>query len=135
MNNRSDKDLKTNILNLALGEGIKYGAVSTLVGGIVLAVSQSRSEWFNKSFNTSAKTSIPVMACLAGFSIGYEVTMVNAERNPERWGLVAKNEKVEESLQAQKPIIPFHHWILNFFYGNNNLSIKCIGIKICFVSR
>ena len=108
-----DEARKKLVLDLAYGEGIKWGVLNGLVAGIATGVASIKSERFNRGTSVSAKTAIPVMTAVFSWSLAFEMTMNSAHRFPERWGL---EEKKEESKKG--PVLPFHHWVVNTLYGN-----------------
>jgi hypothetical protein len=70
---------KEKAIAIASGEGIKYGLIGLLLGGGIL-VATRKSNFFMKYMSVSAKTSIPVMMGLFGFSLKYELVLIDASK-------------------------------------------------------
>lgn len=64
---------------LARGEGIKYGLFGLILGGGIL-IGTRNSNFFIKYMSVSAKTSIPVMMGLFGFTLQYELLLIDASK-------------------------------------------------------
>ena len=103
---------------------MKFGALTFVGASAGTYMAMKSSPWFNKAFSVSAKASIPVMTGIAMWSLGYELTMNNMNRMPEKYGLPRIVElDGEESMYpilAAKPSknTPLHHRVANAFYGN-----------------
>eukprot|EP01041_Mallomonas_annulata_P010933 gene10933-22825_t len=123
---------KEYILALSMTEGIKYGALATAIGGGVTLYGIKYVPWFNKSFSTSAKTSIPVMAGVFTWSLMYELTMNSAHRYPERWGIDDPTNLPDPSQVARKSEkrLPFHHWVANTLYDNSFQFVGLAGVGL-----
>lgn len=120
---KSEDELKKErILSIALGEGLKYGS---LVGVAVTAgtvFASYRSKKFDKFLSLSARTSFPLITGLFAFSVKYELTMIDAQRYPENWGL---KEYVEKGKVTN---MPFHHRVLNAIYDNPFKMVAALGV-------
>ena len=86
---------KEQSLSIALGEGVKYGSLSSLTFGGISYFMTKYSPMFDKSMSISAKVSLPVMAGLFAFALTTERTMNSINLDPESWGIYA-NELEKE---------------------------------------
>jgi len=57
------------------------------------------------------------MATVFSFAFVTEVTMNNASRFPEKWGLT---EKAITENKVVKGYMPVHHSLLNYLHGNKS---------------
>ena len=57
-----------------LGEGIKYGILGLVIGGAAVAIGHKTNSNFARFMSPSAKTAIPVMLGLFGFTLKFELT-------------------------------------------------------------
>lgn len=118
--------IKERTLSICLGEAIKYttvtGAVSTAG---VLYMLQYRP-WFKKSTNVSVRVAIPTMVALFTFGLSFELTMVAAQRHPERWGLAPS----PDNSKKVPLVIPFHHWVMNRVYDHPWVTMTVLGAPL-----
>mmetsp|Transcript_26177 Transcript_26177/g.26417 ORF Transcript_26177/g.26417 Transcript_26177/m.26417 type:complete len:185 (+) Transcript_26177:121-675(+) len=115
---------KEKVMSLALGEGLKWGLISTSAGLGGTLYGMKYSPLFVKSFSTSARTSIPVMAGVFSFSLAYELTMNSAHRYPERWGL-EEGSLTKKAADRIPTNMPFHHTAANTLY---DYSFEFVGV-------
>jgi hypothetical protein len=74
----------------------------------------------------SAKASLPVMAGLFMWSVRFELTVSDATRHPENWGLV---EVTDNGLQLKKvKNMPVHHQAMNYAYDHPFTMIVGMGL-------
>ena len=71
---------KVRALNIAFGEGAKWGIVGFVASGLGVLYGTKYSPSFNKSFGPSGKTAIPLMAGLFLWALKYELTTVDTVR-------------------------------------------------------
>jgi hypothetical protein len=109
-----------------LGFGI--GAAGFVAGGVGTLLASKYSPWFQKYMGLSAKASLPVMAGLFMWSLNFELTMTDATRNPEKWGLIEDGEFKMELKKESK--LPYHHQAMNYAYDNPFTMIVSMGAPL-----
>lgn len=116
---------KEKILNIAMVKSVKYGAVAFLAVGAATIVGAYKSKRFNEITSISAKASFPVMAAIGTFSFSYEMTVNDAQRNPERYGLAGHGTAVAAPKQST---LPLHHRMLNYCYDHPFQLVSAVGL-------
>ncbi len=106
---------KETILNLAMGEGSKWGITGFIVAGAATALATMKSKKFDKMTSVSAKASIPVMAGLGLWSFKYEITAHDAQLRPEKYGLIALDPNAPHKFISK---MPWHHKAINYVYDH-----------------
>lgn len=115
-------DLKERVLSLAVGEGIKYGLIGATTAGVGTYVATIKSDSFRKYMSVSAKSSLPLMAGIFLFVLQYELTIHDANRFPEKWGLSEKN--INKGIVVKAPA---HHKVMNYLYDHPFSFIAGVG--------
>jgi hypothetical protein len=116
---------KEKILGIAMENSIKYGAIAFLAVGAATIAGAYKSKRFNEITSISAKASFPVMAAIGTFSFSYEMTVNDAQRHPERYGLGVSGAVVEEKKHNSLPI---HHRMINYCYDHPFQLVSVIGL-------
>lgn len=137
--------LKERTLSVAISEGIKYGSLSTTFVGAGIAYAHYNIPKFNKVRMASIKFAIPLMAGLFSFALMTELSMVDMQRDPEKWGLLEdlesyKSQKSNKSkFKKQQDVVvrsssgygtPIHHKFLNFVHKYPFQIIGCTGLPV-----
>lgn len=77
---------KRRILSMAFGDAIRSSLIYGSMASVATVLATRNIERFNKYLSLSAKTSLPVMTVLFIFTLQYELTMHDCQRNPARYG-------------------------------------------------
>jgi len=115
---------KQKILGIAMERSITYGLISFAVVGVATVIAAKRNKRFDEITSISAKASFPIMAGIGIFSFAYEMTVNEAQRYPERYGL-AGADFVPEVKKVST--MPFHHKAINYCYDHPFQLISLIG--------
>lgn len=116
---------KQKILGIAMEKSIMYGAVAFAAVGAATVVAAKKHKRFNEITSISAKASFPIMAGIGIFSFVYEMTVNEAQRYPERYGLAPGVVAAE---QKKKSTMPFHHKVINYCYDHPFQLVSVIGM-------
>ena len=77
---------KKRILSMAFGDSIRSALIYGSLASVATVLATRNIERFNKYLSISAKTSLPVMTVLFVFTLQYELTIHDCQRNPSRYG-------------------------------------------------
>lgn len=115
---------KEKILGIAMQKSVMYGAVAFVAVSAATVVGAYKSKRFNEITSISAKASFPVMAAIGTFSFSYEMTVNEAQRYPERYGL---GNGVVAPAKKQNTM-PIHHKFINYCYDHPFQLVSVVGL-------
>ena len=101
------------------------GAAGFVAGGVGTLLANKYSPWFQKYMGLSAKASLPIMSGLFLWSLNFELTVTDATRNPEKWGLIEGGEYKPAARKESK--LPYHEQAMNYAYDNPFTMIVGMG--------
>lgn len=117
-----EEEKKNRVLAIATDHAIKSTVVAGMLSSIGTLAAIKYSPSFAKYTSISARTSIPIMISLAVFSIQYELTMYDAQRNTSKYGTTLYD--IKNNVISYMPI---HHRVCNYMYDHPYQLIFAVG--------
>mmetsp|Transcript_4117 Transcript_4117/g.6374 ORF Transcript_4117/g.6374 Transcript_4117/m.6374 type:complete len:88 (+) Transcript_4117:97-360(+) len=87
MQSEEEKRRQNQIMTMSIDRGLSAALTSFVSMGLLVYVAHMKHPGFRKNVGVSGKSALPIMAGIFMGSLVTELTMYDAKRNPENWGL------------------------------------------------
>jgi hypothetical protein len=121
--------MQDRVVSLAIGEGVKYGMLAAGIAGLGVLAATHKYGRFKKYMSISAKTSLPVMSGLFIGSLTGELSLIDAKRNPSKWGLT-NDAVLSKKVDPAHGYMPIHHRLVNSVNDNPFRTIAVLGFPV-----
>lgn len=126
----SVKDLtQGEVMWLSTKKGLTgFSVVGVLTYGLSYYLHHNNSFYKNK-FAISAKVGLPLMASLFVGSVLFELTMSDAQINPENW-IEDKDGNINNNQIKQSKSVPIHHYLMNRIHDRPFYFATVMGLPL-----
>lgn len=116
------------VMSIATERCLKSFTITSFITYSLSYYLHKTNKYYNKRFAISAKVGIPLMASLFVGSVAFELTMSDAQKNPENW----ENGKFigKTIINKEKKTIPIHHLLMNRIHDRPFYFATVMGIPL-----
>lgn len=122
---KPDELSHSEVMSIATSRGLKAFTSTAIVTYGLSYLLHHKNSYYNKRFAISAKVGIPLMASLFMGSVFFELSMSDAQKNPEHW----ENGQLK-SVPKTHQRIPLHHWMLNRIHDQPFYFAAAMGLPL-----